>query len=300
MRPSFPSVIDSSMMSAFRSCPRKFELEYLLHWKPKAESVHLVAGKAFARGLEVAREAYYVHGERSDVAVAKGLQALLTAYGSFECPPDSAKSAARMAGALEFYFEVWPMEQDKAVPVTLPSGARGIEFSFLEPLALNHPETGDPILFSGRFDMLVDYAGGRFGEDDKTTSSLGDRWSNQWDLRSQFTAYCWGAAMSGMPLAGVLVRGESILKTKYDKAQAVTYRPAWQIERWYEQTLRDVRRMIASWEEGYWDYNLDNACNEYGGCMFKTVCVSQEPQKWLEVGFEQRRWDPVTREETKL
>ncbi len=298
----FPEVIDSSLLSAFRSCPRKCELEYFRHWKPKDQSVHLHAGAAFARGLEVAREAFFVEEVSAPVAVGRGVAALWQFYGDFDCPEDSPKSALRMAGALEYSFseEAWPLETERAIPVTLPSGARGIEFSFLEPLDIAHPVTGNPLLFSGRFDQVVEYAGGIFGEDDKTTGQLGATWAKQWDLRSQFDAYCWGAARAGMPLQGMLVRGVAIRKVGYDHAQTPTYRALWQIERWYEQTLEDIRRMIRMWERGRWDYNLDHACTEYGGCLFRQPCLAQDPQPWLEIGFQRRRWDPVTREETVL
>lgn len=300
IRPPFPEVIDSSCLSAFRACPRKFELEYLRHWKPKSESVHLHAGKSFARGLEVARLAYFVDGRNTEDSVALGVGALLESYGNFDCPEDSAKSALRMAGAMEYYFTSYPLDTDPAPPSTMPSGKRAIEFSFVEPIDLLHPETQQPILYSGRFDEVVDYAGGRFGEDDKTTSSLGPKWSQQWDLRAQFTAYCWGAMMGGIKLDGFLVRGISILKTKYETQSAVTYRPQWMVERWYDQTLKDVARMKEMWEKGAFDYNLDHACAEFGGCMFRQVCLSADPEPWLKVGFERRRWDPVTREETLM
>ena len=300
MRPPFPTVIDSSLIAAFRSCPRKAELEYLLHWKPQNQSVHLVAGAAYASGLEAARNAYYIEGKSPDAAVALGLEALLTSYGDFECPPESAKSAERTAGALEFYFSAYPLGSDTAVPMTLPSGKRGIEFSFAEPIDILHPETGDPLLYCGRLDMLCDFEGMQLGEDDKTTSQLGASWPRQWDLRSQFTSYVWGAGRAGIRLDGFLVRGVSILKTKYDTLQAITYRPEWQVNRWYEQLQRDVKRLIACWEEGYFDYNLDHACTEYGGCPFKQVCLMNQPAALLQAQFERRRWDPVTRTETVL
>lgn len=299
IRPPFPHVIDSTLRSSFVSCPRKFELEYLLHWKPKDPSVHLHAGGAFARGLEVARESYFKHGLSPDIAVAQGMQALLETYGSFECPPDSAKSLERMLGAMEFYMDAYPMDRDAAVPIELPGGNRGIEFSFAEPLEINHPQTGDPLIYCGRMDQVVNYAGGVFGEDDKTTSSLGASWSGQWDLRSQFTGYTWACQKAGIPLQGFLVRGISILKTKYDTQQAITYRPQWQLDRWYKQLHRDITRMIACWEDGYWDYNLDHACGEFGGCVFKRVCLSENPQPWLETSFERRVWNPLTRIEEK-
>lgn len=300
MRPEFPSVIDTSMLKTKRSCLRKVELEYLLHWKPRTPNVHLHAGKSFARGLEVARDSFYVKGESPEISVAHGVGALLKEYGNFECPEDSAKSATRMAGALEYYFSIYRLGEDKAIPLELPSGKKAIEFSFLQPVDYKHPVTGDPILFSGRFDMAVGYAGGRFGEDDKTTSQLGMSWGRQWELDIQMTAYCWGAAQGGFPLDGFLIRGVSILKTKYDHAQEITYRAPWRIERWYEQVMKDLRDLQQGWESGHFDVNEGHACNEYGGCVFRNVCSAKEPEGWLDTHFIRRRWDPVTRIETEL
>lgn len=297
-RPPFPSVIDSSLIAAFRSCPQKAYLEFILHYKPREPSVHLHAGAAFARGLEVARTAFYVEGRDPESSIAAGLQALIQHYGDFECPPESGKSLERMAGALEYYFTRYPLGFDKATPIELPGGKRGIEFSFLEPIDAMHPETQEPLLYSGRFDMLVNYENMKLGLDDKTASQLGASWPRQWDLRSQFTSYTWGAARAGIKLDGFLVRGVSILKTRYDTLEAITYRPAWQLERWYEQLLRDVNRMITCWTVDTYDFNLDHACTEYGGCPFKSVCQMQRPEILLKQQFERRKWDPVQRTET--
>lgn len=297
VRPPFPGVIDSSLMAAYKSCGRKAFLEYFHHWKLRDQSVHLHAGKAYAEGIEKARAAFYIDGKSPDEALTIGLHALLTSYGNFECPPESAKSAERTAGALEYYFSQYRLGEDQAIPMTLPGGKRGIEFNFLEPLTIYHPVNGEPLLYSGRMDMMVDYEGMKLGEDDKTASQLGASWPRQWDLRSQFTGYVWGAAKAGIKLDGFLVRGVSILKTKYDTLQAITYRPEWQIDRWEDQLTRDLARMIANWEEGYFDYNLDHACAEYGGCPFRSVCQMRDPSRLLEQQFQRRRWDPVTREE---
>ena len=608
-RPPFPTVIDSSLIAAFRSCPRKAFLDFFEHWKPKTPSVHLHAGAAYARGMEVARLAYFAGERPSAEAIALGGMALVEAYGDFQCPPESAKSLERTLGAYEFYFSQYPLETDSARPIILPSGKIGVEFSFSEPLDFPHPETGEPLLYVGRLDEVVDYNGAVFGEDDKTTSQLGASWSRQWDLRSQFTGYCllpetevltksgwkrldalklseeivqwdesgtmtwttpseihkpwfcgklitcdgkvsfaatpdhripvwdtyssrwkeytaatlprrsgslrfisagkleggaefpeafiqflvaiqadgswkdggvrfhfskdrkaerlgnilnalgiefswhkttdwsvtisgkedavqaalellgpekefgswllefgqlslqtfinevafwdgsergergwmyfstnphntewvrtvatltghyssqhsqsgwksdkqqyrvnitdgcshsphlhtwgeltyegnvycvtvpssyflmrykgrtmvtgncWGAARASIPLTGFLVRGVSILKSKYDTQQAITYRAKWMIDEWYEQLVtRDLPMMVHMWETNKWGANLDHACNEYGGCGFKQVCLAAPGSRgsWLETSFERRRWDPVTRVETKL
>lgn len=299
-RPPFPSVLDSTTMAAFKSCPQKAYLEYMQHWKMRDQSVHLKAGGAYAHGIEKARVAYYIDGKSPEDSIALGVGALLEFYGDFECPPESPKSADRTAGALEYYFSQYRLGEDKAIPMTLPGGKRGIEFSFLEPIELAHPVTGDPLLYSGRMDMMCEYEGMHLGEDDKTTSQLGASWPRQWDLRSQFTGYVWGAGRAGIKLDGFLVRGVSILKTKYDTLQAITYRPQWLIDRWYAQLLIDAKKMIQCWESGYWDYNLDHACAEYGGCPFKSVCQMHDPTALLNQQFQRRRWDPVARTETVL
>lgn len=299
-RPFFPIAIDSTFLGTFRSCPQKAFRQYVEHWKPAAESVHLIAGGAFADGVEAARRAFYERGEAPADAVAEGLRALINRYGDFECPPESAKSLERTAGALEFYFERYPLGGDGATPISFPDGRSGIEFSFAEPLPINHPVTGDPLLYTGRSDMIADAFGGTYIYDEKTTTSLGQSWSRQWEMRSQFTGYCWAAKQSGLNPAGVCVRGVSILKTKYDTQEVLTYRSPYEIDRWLDQTIRDITRMIQCWEQGYWDYDLDHACSEYGGCALQSVCKSPTPDIWLNQYFIKRVWDPLAKEEVSV
>ena len=294
----FFHAVDSTIMSTFRSCPQKAFRTYIEHWKPQSESVHLVAGGAFAKGIEVARKAFYERGAEPEQAELAGMQALIAAYGDFECPADSAKSLERTLGALQFYFERYPLGADGMVPITFAGGKRGIEFSFATPLPnVVHPVTGDPILYTGRADMLAEYLDGIYVVDEKTTSALGASWSRQWEMRGQFTGYQWAAREAGIQTAGAVIRGVSILKTKYDTLEAITYRTPWEIDRWLAQTERDVERMIKCWEDGWWDYDMGEACGSYGGCSLTSVCKSADPESWLPVRMERRVWDPLARKE---
>lgn len=304
-RPMFPHTWDSTMLAAFRSCPQKAFRSYVEHWKPKAESVHLVAGGAFAKGIEVARLAFYegahgvIKGNR-EAAEAAGLFALIRHYGDFECPPESAKSLERTAGALEFYFQQYPLGADNLTPLTFPNGRSAIEFSFAEPLGIMHPVTGDPILYTGRCDMIGEFHGGIYAIDEKTTSSLGASWSRQWEMRGQFTGYQWAAQRAGLNVQGTIIRGVSILKTKYDTQQAITYRSPHEVDRWLDQTERDLKRAIRMWADNHWDYAIDNACAEYGGCSMVRICKSPDPESWLPIDFAQRVWDPLARRELSV
>jgi hypothetical protein len=331
MQLRFPDIIDASMLSTYKSCARKFYLTYLEHLKAKEPNVHLHAGKSFASGIEAARRAYY-EGKYSvpildeaqklvgydlvvkdpgdpESAVAEGLKVLMREYGDFSCPPESAKSLERMAGALEFYYTSYPLEHDSAVPIEMPGGKRGIEFSFALPLPLKNPDTGDPILYCGRMDAITAFASGVFVTDEKTATSLGPSWARQWDLRSQFTGYCWATREHGIRCDGVLVRGISILKTKYDTQQAVSYRPDWQINRWYSNMLVVVQRLIDEYialcrsgtlSETLFEHNLDDACTSYGNCGFYDACRSEDATTWLVTNFARKKWNPLLRTETTI
>jgi len=101
-RPEFPIVWDNSMRSAFVECPRKFFWEYLHHFKPKGESIHLHAGKAWAHGLEVARRSFYEKGFGPVASINEGLVALINEYGDFIAPErgsGAAKSLDRLVEA---------------------------------------------------------------------------------------------------------------------------------------------------------------------------------------------------------
>lgn len=298
--PEFPAVWTSSMLEAFKACPTKFFFQEIEHWRPAQPSIHLHAGAAFAAGIEAARRAYYVEGHSTPDSVALGLEALIRAYGDFECPPDSAKSLERMAGALEFYFANYPLDNPDVGKPRQLGESRAIEFSFLQPLYVIHPATGEPLLFSGRADAILDAYDGTYIVDEKTTSQLGASWSRQWDLRGQFTGYCWAASEIGLPVTGVIVRGVSILKTKYETQQAISYRASWEVQRWVEETHHWISLAIEYWRAGFWPHNLGESCSSYGGCGFRQVCKSPNPDEWLPMYFERRRYDPITRTETPL
>lgn len=322
----FPEYFDSSMLASYKGCAEQFRKGYIQHWKPKGLSVHLHAGASFAKGLEVARKAFYTgeiiglvcspetnlptwasiqrEPQDADTSIALGLRALLAAYGNYQCPADSAKSAERTAGAFEFYFANYPLEREDGDPIELPGGKRAIEFSFAHPLPIAHPVTGNPILYVGRMDAIIRWAGGSFICDEKTTTQLGASWPRQWDLRSQFTGYAWGCRQAGIHVEGAIVRGVSILKTKYDTAQSINYRPEWQIERWYSELLEWIEDIKYNWQrrgpDAPWRHNFDHTCAEYGGCQFRDACLSEEEAPWLDTSFERRVWNPLIREERKV
>lgn len=305
MKPEFPPVLSSSMRESFSSCPRKFLWEQIYGYIPQEESEHLIFGAAYAAGLEEFRRSYYgtryshlgIRDKLSE-SLADGVHKAIQTYGSYEPPEGSAKNFERLIGAIIEYILQYPPETDGCKPSTFQGEPR-VEFSFtLEVPDVLHPVSGDPLLFTGRADMLAEFNGGLFIFDDKTTGALGPSWANQWRLRSQFTAYTVGAQEAGFPVVGAIIRGIAILKTKYNLAEVITHRPPHIVEAWKKRLVHDAERMIDMWNSGYWpEYGQENgACSNYGGCPYQVLCESAHPENYLNVYFQNARWDPIIRE----
>lgn len=293
----FPEIIDNTAREQFVNCPQKFFRSTVQKIGPRRTSEHLHFGGAYAAGLEAMRKAYYDEEFSESCATVIGVEAAIKFWGEYEPPADSLKSYSNLILALDNYATCRPLSQDHIKPYRLSSGRSAVEFTFAIPIpGTVHPQTGQPILYAGRFDMLAEFQAALFVEDDKTTSRLGPQWSKQWDLNSQFTGYCWAAREHGLPVSGAIIRGQSILANSNEIQEVITYRPSWQIDRWLNQLRLDVSRMIRAWELDYFDYALGNACSSHGGCEFKKLCTSNRPEDWLKGDYKQKHWNPLAKD----
>lgn len=289
----FPAFFDNTLRGTFVACPLKFKRSFVDNLAPAEPSIHLHAGGCFAAALDAARKSYYSGLADEQEALQIGLAELIKTWGDF--PKDHPqKSLDRMIVAFDDYFREYRLPFDTIKPLMI-DGKPSTEFSFALPLPINNPDTGEPIIYTGRFDMLGVFNETLFVVDEKTSSQLGQSWAQQWDLKSQFTGYCAAAKSFGYPVAGAIVRGIGLLKRETTFAQVIEYRPDWQIDRWYEQLLRDIKRAIRCYEENVWDVALDEACATYGGCAFRRMCLSPEPERWIDGYYVERNWNPLTK-----
>ena len=295
-RPPFPRVFDNTMLADGSDCPMKVKYKFFQHLRPNYANANLHAGGAFAKGIEAVRKAYYTRSStRKEHADVEGTRALIQAYGDFD-PGESVKTSERMVGALGSYLTQYDPANDHVKPLILPNGEPAVEFSFASPVDVLHPETNEPIIYCGRFDMLGvlnENEAALFVTDEKTTKQLGPTWPKQWTLRSQFMGYTWGARNYGYPVIGAIVRGISILKNSYGHAEAIVYFTDAQIARWYEQICLKLEDLILQWKSDKWRYNFNSACSSYGGCDFRMLCESDDPQQWLDPYYRVEVWDPL-------
>lgn len=293
---SFPRVIDSSIRKEFSSlCETRGMYSYFRGLTPIGGSIHLHFGGCFARGLETVRKAYY--GEEVSVveALARGAKAIIISWGDYESPVVGNKNLSSCLVALYEYFIQYPLAEDNIKPVMLDSGP-AVEFTFAFPIeGTSHPDTGEPILYGGRFDMLAHYGKAMFIVDEKTASQLGASWAKQWKLASQMTGYVYAAREFGYPVMGAIIRGVGILKTSITHQMCIESRPQWMLDRWWAQLKLDVARMVEAYENNSWQMDLDHSCGTYGGCPFLTLCTSPDPESWVDSYYEKKVWNPIAK-----
>ena len=317
---SLPTYIDSTMMSTFRQCPRKFFTEFCLNLRPARLSIDLHAGGCFASAIENLYRHYYTEKCGFDTALARTHGEFMDQWGDFQTnKPESPKTRENVWRAVEKYFQNWRPETDPVQPFDKSAGG-AFEFTFAIPLtpataviddpvdanttyrnfdpAWHGPDdfplhpNGEPFQYAGRFDLLGVWQGRPIIRDEKTTTSIGVKWADQWRLRSQFMGYVWACQQSGIQLDTVCIRGVGILKNDIKLAEAFkTFGPS-RVTKWHEQLRRDMWRLRRMWDEQYFDYNFADACSSYGGCPFLDLCESDHPERWYSQ-YEKRNWNPI-------
>ena len=295
-----PQYIDSTMLSAFRSCHQKFFREYGEGLRPDETSVDLHFGAVFSATLERIYHEIFVNGLDTDSALARGYATATSEWGDFIIRKDkSPKTFENLWSAIELYIATYPPRTDSVQPF-FTEGSPSFEFSFAIPLDFpgfpKHPVSGDPFIYVGRFDMFGKHRtlGVPVVRDEKTASRLESNWAEKWNLRSQFLGYCWALQHNGIPCNTVIIRGVIVTLTLVRQVEAIKKYPQFLIDRWFTQLGRDLNEIVKCHSTGYWDYNLGESCIAYSHCPFMTLCESPHPENWLS-SYNTRRWNPLAR-----
>lgn len=290
------------MLSAFRSCPRKFFHEFVEGLRPGEISIDLHAGACFATALETFYHCHYVLKYERNDAIRATMSAFNIAWGDIIAPEKSPKTQDRVWAAVLDYIGTYPPERDHVQPY-FTENMPTFEVTFAIPLEAAdgfplHP-SGANFVYSGRFDMLGEYAHKPVVRDEKTAKALDSRWAEKWDLRGQFLGYCWACQHLGVPVDTVVVRGVIIQKTQIRQVEAIKVYPDFLIDRWYRQLQADMWRMVRCYETTYFDYNFGETCTQYGFCPYMQLCSSKHTELWKQ-DYVIRHWNPLQKDPTSM
>lgn len=296
----FPAVIDNTVLKDWRMCPQRCFRRRVQGLTPigvESMSIDLHFGSAHAAGLEAARKAYYNHGYNASDALSEGLAAAGDAWkrNTVSVPPKSNKTFTNLVSALQHHFHKWPLGADGLRPVQ-----DGVEVLLQRELPFTHPDTGKPLLYVGRLDLLAhNDMGGLVILDDKTTSRFSDAWHAQWDMDPQMTGYIWLAqehTAAGIPHA--LIRGIELTASGVDSTLVPVFRSEYQIDLWYYQLQHDVDDMLLAYQRGHWHHRMgSNSCVSYARpCEYTRLCTSPSADTLIEGNYRVKFWNPLSRD----
>jgi hypothetical protein len=291
---------DNTSLGYFMECPRKYYYTILQGWRKKDESVHLTFGGWFASAMEVFHHSK-ARGESYDDALDATVQYILEVTWlrteEYEGPwtPDNSpkKNRETLLRTVIWYFEEY--KDDPAKCVILPNGEPATELSFRFDIGIAN-SLGEPFLYSGHLDKLVDFGGDIFVMDQKTTGgSLGPFYFAQYDLDNQMSGYTLaGRVIYNVPVQGVIIDAAAILVGSTTFGRSITMRSKGQLEEWVGNVADYLHLAEVAADTGHYPMNL-KSCNNYGGCVFKGVC-NKDPSvrsHFLETDFEKKFWNPL-------
>lgn len=287
---------DSTSLSSFVTCPRKYYYSMLQGWTAETKSVHLIFGGHYASALEH----YHKHraaGVSYEDALRKVVrEALENTWDRERNVPQDWMHASKTRDTL-IRSIVWYLEHFKNDPmktVILSDGRAAVEYSFSIDLSSEYT-------YCGHIDRLVTYGEDNdiYVQDQKTTSSqITPRFFEGYSPDYQMTGYTWaGQLIFNMPVKGVVIDAAYIAVGFTAFGRQPIGRSERQLEEFRNEVLHHIENAKRCHETGYYPMNR-TACGNYGGCEFRRVCsaVPGVRDNLLAGNFRKRdRWDPLAR-----
>lgn len=306
--------LDSSKVSSFQLCPRKYAYRYEEHLVPLGGEESHSSALAFGLAIHKALETFYdnsaferVHcvcGMRGDEAqmvcpyhtpdgtTPRIIYIFLYNYPT-DPPEDSKDTRTRWNGAmlLRAYLQKWARESFSVEAIEVP-----FEIPFY------HPDGTIAFKYIGRIDLLIRDTDGKLKPwDHKTAKWFGDHWLEQFKLSFQQTGYMKATSLiTSEEVTSGWVNGLKVpLKTKAPDddnfIRLETSRVPEDFDLW-DRELRDYHARIGEYrKEGFWPRSAPFACHAYNTrCAYYTLCTTHGDLRdnIKANSFEKKPWNP--------
>lgn len=291
---------DSTSLGWLKECPRKYQYSMIEGWRSKQESVHLRYGSLYHTALESFDKYRAIDMDYDEALAAVVYEALLATWeqkedGSFGpwAPDHNSKTRETLIRSIIWYIEHF--KEDPAQTIILDNGKPAVELSFKMPLE-RHSIDGQPYFLCGHLDRVVDFNGGTYVMDRKTTNStISAYWFDQFDPDNQMSLYTLAAkVIYKTPVKGVIIDGVQIAVGFSRFSRGFTHRTDAQLEEWLDDTYDWFKTAERYADKELWPMN-DKSCHHFGGCVFRKVC-SKSPEvrrHFLESDFHKSYWNPL-------
>lgn len=304
------NLFDSTKKKAFLECPRKYFYEYVLGWRPKEASVHLVFGSAWHKALE-----HINLNQRSSDSIKRAMEIFSAEYRKAFPNPETddlrkykiPKNAFR--GLLQ-YVERYASD----------------EFEILATEVGGHIHISPERTMMFKTDLLArDIDGKLFVLDYKTASRYSSVWEMQWQLDIQVGTYThlgYCSVKEEEEFKGFIIdgffphdpprikkSGEPYAGSKDNEFHRVKIRKDPEFMLTWLFTVNRIRDHIEEEMNRLWECDTEdktlkafpmnpNSCGNYGGCPYHRFCsIWNNPLSRVEglppQGFKEEHWNPL-------
>ena len=303
--PGLQTVWDSTSMGTFLECPKKYEYRIIQDWDPLLPSVHLKFGILMHSG----RERYYrfrAEGHPHTPAVCATIRWLAHTAGDYVLANEQGemvwmpwrsdhdkKNLHSLLQALTWYLEHY--RDDPASTYILANGKPAVELSFKLGTGI-HAADGEEIFLSGHIDRIVEFDGGLWITDLKTTTYTVNQWYfDKYSPDNQISLYDFaGQSVLGLPVRGVIIDAIQLLADGAQFCRGIAHRSTAQRTEWFQDFRETIDIATQYAERERWPRN-QTSCGHYGGCQFRPVCSSPPNVRDSVIRrlFTKRPWDPT-------
>lgn len=293
---------DATSGTALKTCPRYYEYNILEGYVTRQENIHLRWGSEY-NNAQVIYHRHLTRGDNHRDAMKAALRHALNSTWDYELGrPWSSdlphKTRETLIRSLIWYFTQF--EEDTLTTDKLADGSAAVEMNFRIHLDQYSDLTGEPYLLCGYLDRKVEFNGGEWITDWKTTRyALDEKYFNQYTPNNQVSQYSFAGAVisKDRPIKGVIIDAVQLGVTfsRFERKQITRVQP--QLDEWIRDMMFYIRQNEKFVEDNYWPQN-DTSCDKYGGCPYRVVCSATPEirQKLLDGLFQKRSWDPLKTE----
>jgi hypothetical protein len=270
-------------------------------WRSRHDSVHLRYGSLYHSALENFDKYRAINIDYDDALAMVVHETLTMTWEENKetglmgpwTPDHNSKTRETLIRSVIWYIEHF--KEDPATTIILANGKPAVELSFKMPLE-RHSADGQPYFLCGHLDRVVEFTGGTYVMDRKTTTStIGSYWFDQFEPDNQMSLYTLAAkVIYKTPVKGVIIDGVQIAVGFSRFSRGFTHRTDAQLEEWLDDTYNWFKIAERYATDEIWPMN-DKSCHHFGGCVFRKVC-SKSPEvrrKFLESDFIKQPWNPL-------
>lgn len=282
--------IDNTAMTAYMTCPRKYDLSMRQHRRKAGTlSPALAYGSAFHKLLEV----HYRTGGDVDaayIALVKGWEE----HGKVDDHRTRDRAWMEYGNYVKHYGAP---ENEDAKTVGYPD-------SPLVEISANVTWDGAVHPYAGKIDRIIELQGQYYVEDHKTTSRMGDYYFKQFELSNQMMGYVWIARklIPSIKIAGVRINAHCVLKRDSKFARQIISFSDDRLDEWAENYNIWAKKIQNSYAVNDFPGNYSACDGKYSMCEYAGVCAMPPKlrERTLEFEFEINPWNPLETEEEEV